>query len=46
MHPDVVAMWAKTEGLGHMCTLDSCLAFFFKFAGLKCHVNCMLDIIC
>ena len=25
MHPDVVAIWAKTKGRGHLCTLDTCL---------------------
>ena len=25
MHPDVVAIWPKTKGRGHWCTLDTCL---------------------
>ena len=25
MHLDVVAIWAKTKGLGHLCTSDTCL---------------------
>ena len=25
MHPDVVAILAKTQGRGHLCTLDACL---------------------
>ena len=26
MHPDI-AIWAKTKGRGHLCTLDTCLVF-------------------
>ena len=25
MHPDVVALWEKIKGRGHLCTLETCL---------------------
>ena len=33
MHPDVVAIWAKTKGQGCKCILETCLVFvgFFVF---------------
>ena len=30
MHPDVVAIWAKSKGPGHLCTLNICLSFPLK----------------
>ena len=31
MHPDVVAIWAKSKGRGHLCTSDFCLGFMCVF---------------
>ena len=28
MHPDVVAIWAKSKGHEHLCTSESCLVCF------------------
>ena len=28
LHPDVVAIWAKSNGQGCLCTLDTCLVVF------------------
>ena len=35
MHPDVVAIWAKTKGLGHLCTLDTYLGYWYFFFFLE-----------